>query len=143
MTIPQFDPAMWGGGCDPYMLVNTMVEVPGSHEENISQGHRSTCDVWKTVGIYDQKKANPHISKCHPSLKYGDVPVHGRSFRGSAVPKDAPPSLCVRGNVNIVLTDMEAPKPKASKCQRMWMTTERYAQRPYFQTTERVIAIDE
>ena len=44
---------------------------------------------------------------------------------------------------HIVLTDMEAPKPKASKCQRMWMTTERYAQRPYFQTTERVIAIDE
>jgi len=44
---------------------------------------------------------------------------------------------------HIVLTDMEAPKPKASKCQRMWMTTERCAARPYFQTTERVIAIDE
>jgi predicted metal-dependent peptidase len=44
---------------------------------------------------------------------------------------------------HIILTDMEAPKPKASKCQRMWMTTERHAQRPYFQTTERVIAIDE
>ena len=44
---------------------------------------------------------------------------------------------------HIILTDMEAPKPKASKCQRMWMTTERHAQRPYFQTTERIIAIDE
>jgi len=44
---------------------------------------------------------------------------------------------------HIVLTDMEAPKPKASKCQRMWMTTERHAARPYFQTNERVIAIDE
>jgi hypothetical protein len=38
---------------------------------------------------------------------------------------------------------MEAPKPKASKCQRMWMTTKGCAQRPYFQTNERVIAIDE
>ena len=44
---------------------------------------------------------------------------------------------------HIVLTDMEAPKPKASKCQRMWMTTTQHASRPYFSTTERVIAIDE
>ncbi len=42
---------------------------------------------------------------------------------------------------HIVLTDMCAPKPKASKCQRMWMTTEYYARRPYFKTNERVIAI--
>ena len=43
---------------------------------------------------------------------------------------------------HIVLTDLMAPKPKASKCQRMWMTTEYYAKRPYFQTNERIIAID-
>ena len=42
----------------------------------------------------------------------------------------------------IILTDMEAPKPKACKAQRMWMTDERGAARPYFQTNERVIAID-
>ena len=42
---------------------------------------------------------------------------------------------------HIVLTDMMAPKPKASKCQRMWMTTEYYAKRPYFKTNERVVAI--
>ena len=43
---------------------------------------------------------------------------------------------------HIVLTDMMAPKPVASKCQRMWMTTRAYAARPYFQTNERVIAVD-
>jgi predicted metal-dependent peptidase len=43
---------------------------------------------------------------------------------------------------HIVLTDMMAPKPIASACQRMWMTTKAYAERPYFQTQERVIAID-
>jgi len=43
---------------------------------------------------------------------------------------------------HIVLTDMCAPKPKSSKCQRMWMTTKHYAQNPYFSTTERVIAVD-
>jgi len=43
---------------------------------------------------------------------------------------------------HIILTDMEAPKPKASKCQRMWFTDERGKQNPYFTTNERVIAID-
>ncbi len=44
---------------------------------------------------------------------------------------------------HIVLTDMEAPKPVPSKCQRMWMTTKACAERPYFQTNGRVFAIDE
>ena len=43
---------------------------------------------------------------------------------------------------HIVLTDLMAPKPKASKCQRMWMTTKYYARHPYFKTNERIIAID-
>jgi len=44
---------------------------------------------------------------------------------------------------HIVLTDMEAPKPIPSKCQRIWMTTKAHAERPYFQTNERVIAIND
>ena len=43
---------------------------------------------------------------------------------------------------HIVLTDLCAPKPKPSKCQRMWMTTSYYAERPYFTTSEKIIAID-
>jgi predicted metal-dependent peptidase len=43
---------------------------------------------------------------------------------------------------HIILTDLMAPKPVPSKCQRMWMTTKSYAARPYFSTNERIIAID-
>jgi predicted metal-dependent peptidase len=43
---------------------------------------------------------------------------------------------------HIVLTDMCAPKPIPSKCQRMWMTDSDNARNPYFTTTERVIAIE-
>jgi predicted metal-dependent peptidase len=43
---------------------------------------------------------------------------------------------------HIILTDMGAPKPRPSKCQRMWMTTKRYADSHYFDTRERVVAID-
>ena len=43
---------------------------------------------------------------------------------------------------HIILTDMCAPKPIPSACQRMWMTTKAYADRPYFETNERIIAVD-
>jgi predicted metal-dependent peptidase len=43
---------------------------------------------------------------------------------------------------HIILTDMEAPKPVRSTCQRMWMTDEDGKANPYFNTQERVIAID-
>ena len=43
---------------------------------------------------------------------------------------------------HIVLTDMCAAKPKSSKCQRMWMTTKQHADRNYFETRERVVAVD-
>ena len=42
----------------------------------------------------------------------------------------------------IILTDMEAPKPKRCKAQRMWMTDARGAANPYFQTNERVVVVD-
>ena len=53
------------------------------------------------------------------------------------------------GNVNeknfdghLILTDMCAPKPIPSKCQRMWMTDSENARNPYFKTNERVIAVE-
>jgi len=42
----------------------------------------------------------------------------------------------------IILTDMEAPKPKNCKAQRMWMTDAQGKTKAHFQTREKVIAID-
>ena len=57
---------------------------------------------------------------------------------------DAPTKYVNQQNFDghIILTDMMAPKPIASKCQRMWMTDRQNANNPYFQTRERVIAIE-
>jgi len=44
---------------------------------------------------------------------------------------------------HIILTDLCAPKPKSSKCQRMWMTTPYFAERPYFETKEKIVAISD
>jgi predicted metal-dependent peptidase len=42
----------------------------------------------------------------------------------------------------IILTDLEAPRPKPCKCQRMWATTPEYAENPYFTTNERILVMD-
>jgi predicted metal-dependent peptidase len=43
---------------------------------------------------------------------------------------------------HIVLTDLYAPKPKASRCRRMWMASKYNVEHAYFKTNERIIAID-
>ena len=57
---------------------------------------------------------------------------------------EAPTDFVNKGKFDghIVLTDMCAPKPKASRVQRMWMTDAANAARPYFKTNEKVIAVD-
>jgi predicted metal-dependent peptidase len=93
-----------------------------------------------TVVPFDTQVAESKVfewkkGQTHPQKRY----MHG----GTCF--NAPTEYVNKGKFDghIILTDMEAPKPKASKCQRMWMTTTRCAQRPYFQTNERIVAIDE
>ena len=78
--------------------------------------------------VYVWKKGE---KRKHERVRYGgtcfDAPtkwVNDRNFDG-----------------HIILTDMCAPAPIPSKCQRMWMTTPEYAARPYFSTNERVIVV--
>lgn len=80
--------------------------------------------------VYEWKKGTKH--------KRERVLCGGTNF-------DAPTDYVNKHNfdAHLILTDMYAPKPKASKCQRMWMTTEDCARSPYFQTNERIISIPE
>jgi predicted metal-dependent peptidase len=43
---------------------------------------------------------------------------------------------------HIVITDMQAPKPVASKCQRLWITDTYNKKYSYFNTSEKILAID-
>lgn len=91
----------------------------------------------------------PFDTQIDPSLVY--VWKKGQKRRTERVLMGGTDFQCVTDYVNkhmkadglIILTDMMAPyclPPKG--VQRMWMTTKMYAQRPYFTTNERVIAID-
>ena len=43
---------------------------------------------------------------------------------------------------HIIITDMQASKPKASRCQRLWITDSYNKRYQWFQTNEKVLAID-
>ena len=57
---------------------------------------------------------------------------------------DAPTAYVNKRNFDghIVLTDLYAPKPKASRCRRMWMASKQNVDNAHFKTNERIIAID-
>ena len=57
---------------------------------------------------------------------------------------NAPTDYVNKGNFDghIVLTDLQAPKPKSSRCRRMWMASKLNVDHMPFKTQERVIAID-
>jgi predicted metal-dependent peptidase len=89
----------------------------------------------------------PFDTRVDESLVYtwkkGQRKQHERVMQGGTC-FDAPTEY-VNGKAfdgHIILTDMMAPKPRPSKCQRMWMTTETYARRSFFETKERVVVID-
>tara|TARA_R110000851_G_scaffold46836_2_gene113913 strand:+ start:3500 stop:4792 length:1293 start_codon:yes stop_codon:yes gene_type:complete len=92
-----------------------------------------------TVVPFDTDVAKEHIFvwKKGDKKKWTRVVCGGTCF-------NAPTKYVNENNFDghIVLTDMCAPKPIASKCQRMWMTTAYYAKHPYFKTNERIIAIE-
>ncbi len=57
---------------------------------------------------------------------------------------NAPTSWVNKRNFDghIIITDMQAPKPIASKCQRLWITDSHNKRYKWFQTNEKVLAID-
>jgi predicted metal-dependent peptidase len=91
-----------------------------------------------TVIPFDTEVDEELIFRWNKGKKYS----HKRVLSGGTC-FDAPTDYVNKGGYDghIILTDMYAPKPKSSKCQRMWMTTPRYANNPYFETKERVVAI--
>ena len=92
-----------------------------------------------TVVPFDSKVAEDkvYVWKKGEKRKWERVLYGGTDF-------DAPTAYVNKRNFDghIVLTDLYAPKPKASRCRRMWMASKYNVQNAYFKTNERVIAID-
>ncbi len=92
-----------------------------------------------TVIPFDTKVAEDkvYVWKKGEKRKWDRVMYGGTCF-------DAPTEYVNKGNFDghIVLTDLMAPKPKSSRCRRMWMASKYNVDHMPFKTPERVIAID-
>ena len=92
-----------------------------------------------TVIPFDSKVAEDkvYVWKKGEKRKWERVLYGGTDF-------DAPTAYVNKRNFDghIVLTDLYAPKPKASRCRRMWMASKYNVDHAYFKTNERIIAID-
>lgn len=74
--------------------------------------------------------------------KRGETRKNNRVLRGGTN-FDAPTKYVNENNFDghIILTDMYAPKPGPSKCQRVWVTDAAGARAPYFTTKEKVLVL--
>ena len=92
-----------------------------------------------TVIPFDTKVAEDkvYVWKKGEKRKWERVMYGGTCF-------NAPTDYVNKGNFDghIVLTDLMAPKPKPSRCRRMWMASKYNVDHMPFKTPERVIAID-
>ena len=120
------------------------VDQSGSVDDNMLQAFFAELNKLATLAEFtvvpfdtDVAKDKVFVWKKGDKRKWERVMCGGTCF-------NAPTKYVNEGQFDghIVLTDMCAPKPVASKCQRMWMTTTYYAKNPYFKTNERVIGIE-
>jgi predicted metal-dependent peptidase len=92
-----------------------------------------------TVIPFDSRVAEDkvYVWKKGEKRKWQRVLYGGTNF-------DAPTAYVNKRNFDghIVLTDLYAPKPKASRCRRMWMASKQNVDNAHFKTNERIIAID-
>ena len=78
VTVPNFDPAITGGGCDPYVVVKVLDQgADGQYRE-------------KTV--FNMIKEIRRARKYYPGDKYCDLDL-------------TPFNLCVRGDVKLIFFD--------------------------------------
>jgi hypothetical protein len=78
--VPNFDPSITGGGCDPYFHVRLLQKT-------------GEC-AWKERRVFNYKKQVEKVKKCYPQERFVDLDC-----------KDM--KLKVRGDVKIVLFDQD------------------------------------
>tara|TARA_R110000751_G_scaffold283534_1_gene386926 strand:- start:76 stop:633 length:558 start_codon:yes stop_codon:yes gene_type:complete len=133
-----------GRKCKRQAKIAVSVDQSGSVSDEMLAAFYSELDKLAKLADFTIVPFDTRVAEKHIYLwKKGDRHEKERYLSGGTCFNA--PTLWVNKNKfdgHIIITDMEAPKPVPSRCQRMWLTTKSCAQRPYFQTNETVVAID-
>tara|TARA_R110001583_G_scaffold117029_1_gene267937 strand:+ start:5110 stop:6159 length:1050 start_codon:yes stop_codon:yes gene_type:complete len=120
------------------------IDQSGSVDDNMLQTFFSFLNKFASIATFTVVPFDStvceeaiYVWKKGETRKWERVRYGGTNF-------DAPTDWVNRRSFDghIVITDMQASKPIASKCQRMWITDSRNKKYQWFQTNEKVLAID-
>ena len=98
ITVPNFDPSITGGGCDPYVVVKMLFP------ENESVSNR-----YKTKTVFHQYKELKKVKKYYPNEKFVNLDF-------------TPFDLRVRGDVNLTFYDHDTYSSDDKMCS-LWFNT--------------------
>ena len=134
-----------GRRADRVANVAISIDQSGSVSEEMLAAFYAELDKLSTLATFTVIPFDTRVEEDHVFVwKKGMTHKKERYLHGGTC-FDAPTAFVNDRNFDghLILTDLEAPKPRRSKCQRMWLTTQDCKDRMYWTTHERVIAIDD
>jgi phosphatidylinositol-3,4,5-trisphosphate 3-phosphatase and dual-specificity protein phosphatase PTEN len=119
ITVPNFDPSITGGGCDPYVIVKMLFPIdlqtlPSGGSGVTSGGgggssSSSSSNIYKQKTIFNQFLETKKVKKYYPSEKCIDLDLF-------------PYNVKIRGDVNLMFYDHDVYSSDDKMCQ-IWINT--------------------
>lgn len=108
ITVPNFDPSITGGGCDPYVIVKMLFPVD-LQSSGTATTPSTQSNIYKQKTIFNQFLETKKVKKYYPSEKYIDLDL-------------APYNVKIRGDVNLMFYDHDVYSSDDKMCQ-IWINT--------------------
>ena len=117
ITVPNFDPSITGGGCDPYIVVKMLFPVDlqqsqplqGNSVSTTQTQTTSSINVYKQQTIFNQFLEFKKVKKYYPYEKCVDLDFLDYNVK-------------IRGDVNIIFYDHDMYSSDDKMCQ-VWINT--------------------
>lgn len=113
ITVPNFDPSITGGGCDPYVVIKMLFPIE-TQSQTVQQSSSTTqttssTNIYKQQTIFNQLLEFKKIKKYYPYEKCVDLNLIDSNVK-------------IRGDVNIMFYDHDVYSSDDKMCQ-IWINT--------------------
>ena len=106
VTVPNFDPSVMGGGCDPYFHVRLLQNLGASKDQATAAAGGVT---WKERKVFNYLKAGVKVKKCYPVERFVDLDCSKMN-------------ILIRGDTKIVFFDWDQLSNDDKMC-HLWFHT--------------------
>jgi phosphatidylinositol-3,4,5-trisphosphate 3-phosphatase and dual-specificity protein phosphatase PTEN len=113
ITVPNFDPSITGGGCDPYVIIKMLFPIDQQTSTTTPTPTNTTTtsssNIYKQKTIFNQFLETKKVKKYYPSEKCIDLDL-------------VPYNVKIRGDVNLMFVDHDVYSSDDKMCQ-IWINT--------------------